>query len=254
MPDKPRNFDSNDPFPDRGLCGDFVDGQPNVSVLLNGKQIWPSPGQTATQNAKRVVPHRRERPGTEGRPDYFSGTPNRAFDTLEFDPTIRYSDGETHVASKEFSTQQGENGWRYQFAEKENLPTWCWMKVHHEWHVKKGRYAGAFCRCRCAARRIDRRCRTDLDGEQSPERCASAVAFARSPCPRHRRVARFSSRLLELCSLGRPLQPCFARWTLHRLGLFRSLGLIVHAWTATAASRHVCMLPDITGTFRPAKP
>ena len=71
--DKPRNFDSNDPFPDRELCGDLVDGRPDVSVLLNGKQIWPSSGQTAVQSAHASRAPRCEHPGTEGRPGYFSG-------------------------------------------------------------------------------------------------------------------------------------------------------------------------------------
>jgi hypothetical protein len=39
------------------------------------------------------------------------------FDTTAFDPTISYADGETHTASKEFTNEQGKNGWRYQYLE-----------------------------------------------------------------------------------------------------------------------------------------
>jgi hypothetical protein len=122
--EKSRTFDSNDPFSDPGVCGDFLGGQANVSILLNGKQIWPSPWQLATQSANRVVPIEASAQVQTGDRVMFLVAPNRAFDTLQFDPTIRYSDDETHVASKEFSTQQGANGWRYEFAEGGNLATW----------------------------------------------------------------------------------------------------------------------------------
>ena len=42
---------------------------------------------------------------------------NIGWDTTAFDPAIAYDDGETHVASKEFSDKQGQNGWRYQYIE-----------------------------------------------------------------------------------------------------------------------------------------
>jgi hypothetical protein len=35
-------------------------------------------------------------------------------DTTVLDPTIGYEDGERHTASKEFSSEQNKNGWRYQ--------------------------------------------------------------------------------------------------------------------------------------------
>ena len=36
-------------------------------------------------------------------------------DTTALDPTITYSDGESHTASAEFGHTQGQNGWRYQY-------------------------------------------------------------------------------------------------------------------------------------------
>jgi hypothetical protein len=142
--DKPRNFDSNDPFPDRELCGDLVDGRPDVSVLLKGKQIWPSPGLTAVQSATRAVPLDAGIQVQKGDRVIFLATPDRAFDTVYFDPTIRYSDGETHIASKEFSSTQGENGWRYQFAEQGKYSDLVLDESDHEWHVKKGDMLGPF--------------------------------------------------------------------------------------------------------------
>jgi hypothetical protein len=74
----------------------------------------------------------------------FLAKPNRAFDTLEFDPTINYDDGETHVASREFSSQQGENGWRYQFSEQGKYSDLVFDVSNHEWHVKHGDMLGPF--------------------------------------------------------------------------------------------------------------
>ena len=142
--DKPRTFDSNDPFPDRELCGDLVNGRPDVSVLLNGKQIWPSPGQTTMQSATRAVPLDATVQVQKGDRIIFLATPDRAFDTVYFDPTIRYDDGETHIASKEFSSAQGQNGWRYQFSEQGKYADLLLDESNHEWHVKKGDMLGPF--------------------------------------------------------------------------------------------------------------
>ena len=142
--EKPRRFDSDDPFPDRGVCGDFVDGKPNIAILLNDKPIWPPPGQMAAPSANRAVPIEPKAQVRTGDHIVFLAKPNRAFDTLEFDPTITYSDGETHRASKEFSSQQGENGWRYQFSEQGKYGDLVLDKSNNEWHVKQGDMLGPF--------------------------------------------------------------------------------------------------------------
>ena len=146
--EKPRQFDSYDPFPDRGACGDFVDGKPNVAILLNGEQIWPQAGHPIAQSAARVVTVDATAQVRKGDQVGFFAKPDRAFDTLEFDPVISYSDGETHIASKEFSTQQGENGWRYQFYQEggksSDLADLVLDTKLHEWHVKEGDMLGPF--------------------------------------------------------------------------------------------------------------
>jgi Melibiase len=142
--EKPRRFDSDDPFPDRGVCGDFVDGKPNLVILLNDKPIWPARGEMVAKSASRVVPIE---VGTEvhtGDRIAFLAKPNRAFDTLEFDPTVSYSDGETHVASKEFSSEQGGNSWHYQFSEQGKYGDLVLDESNNEWHVKQGDMLGPF--------------------------------------------------------------------------------------------------------------
>ena len=140
----PRRFDSDDPFPDRGVCGDFVDGKPNLAILLNDKPIWPARGQMVAQSENRVVPIDASAEVRTGDRIVFLAKPNRAFDTLEFDPTISYSDGESHTASREFSTQQGEQGWRYQFSELGKYGDLVPDVSNHEWHVKQGDILGPF--------------------------------------------------------------------------------------------------------------
>lgn len=141
---KPRRFDSYDPFPDNGVCGDFVDGKPNIAIVLNGQKIWPTVGQGVTQNAAKAVPIEVSAQVRKGDRIVFLVKPNRAFDILEFDPTIRYSDGETHIASKEFSIQQGQNGWRYQSSQDGKSADLLADADTKEWHVKKGDMLGPF--------------------------------------------------------------------------------------------------------------
>ncbi len=142
--DKPRRFDSYDPFPVRGMCGDFVDDKPNVTILLNDKQIWPAPGQAVVQNANRAVPFEASAQVQQGDRIVFLVAPNRAFDDLDLDPAITYSDGETHVASKEYATHQGQNGWSYQFADNGKFADLVLDDRNNEWRVKKGDELGPF--------------------------------------------------------------------------------------------------------------
>ncbi len=141
--EKPRTFDSYDPFPVRGVCGDFVDDKPNVTIFLNDKQIWPA-GEKVVQDSNRAVPIDASALVQQGDRITFLVAPNRAFDDLDFDPTITYSDGETHVASKEFGSRQGQNGWYYQFADNGKFIDLVLDESNHEWRVKKGDDLGPF--------------------------------------------------------------------------------------------------------------
>ena len=142
--DTPRRFDSYDPFPVRGVCGDFVDGKTDVTILLNDKQIWPASGQMVAQNANHAAVIDTSVQVQQGDRLAFVVAPNRAFDELDFDPTITYSDGETHVASKEFSSSQGQNGWHYQFADKGKFADLVLDDSNNEWRLKKGDQLGPF--------------------------------------------------------------------------------------------------------------
>ena len=141
---RPRRFDSYDPFPVRGVCGDFVDDRPNDTVLLNDKQIWPAPGQTVVQNVRRAFPIDASAEIQKGDRIVFLVAPNRAFEDLDFDPTITFSDGETHIGSKEFSTHQGGNGWEYRFADKERAGDLVFDDGVHAWRLKMGAELGPF--------------------------------------------------------------------------------------------------------------
>ena len=92
--------------------GDGIDAK----ITLNGKQVWPRQGWQYVPNATVSVPF-------DVRADVAKGDRlaflvnmhgNIGWDTTAFDPSIAYPDGETHVASKEFSDKQGQKGWRYQ--------------------------------------------------------------------------------------------------------------------------------------------
>ncbi len=118
-PKTPRRFDSYDPFPapaGRSFAGDGVDAK----ITLNDKPVWPARGWKYSHGTNDRVPF-------DLRIDVAAGDRIRflvnkhgeiGFDTTQFDPTIAYEGGETHVASKEFSGRQGNLGWRYGYLEK----------------------------------------------------------------------------------------------------------------------------------------
>jgi len=113
---KPRVFDSYDPFPGGPVfSGDGI----KAKVVLNGKQAWPAKDWQYVANATVTAPVDFSLDVAAGDQLAFLVNMNRNFgcDTTAFDPTIKYGDGETHVASQEFSDQQGKNGWRYQYIE-----------------------------------------------------------------------------------------------------------------------------------------
>jgi len=141
---KPRQFDSYDPFPDRGVCGDFVDDRPSLSILLNDKPIWPSPGQHLIQNANRSVTIDASTDLNQGDRLVFITAPNRAFDDMQFDPSIAYADGEVHIASKEYGAAQGKNGWTYQLVNNGKLVDMTFDAGSLRWQEKKNDELGPY--------------------------------------------------------------------------------------------------------------
>ncbi|MGC8639261.1 MAG: hypothetical protein ACP5XB_05205 [Isosphaeraceae bacterium] len=118
-PGKPRRFDSYDPFPapaGRSSGGDGIDAR----ITLNDKPIWPAQGWQHSKGPDDRKPFDLKVVVAPG--DRLRFVVNKhgeiGFDTTHFDPTIRYEGGETHVASREFSGQQGKSGWRYGYLEK----------------------------------------------------------------------------------------------------------------------------------------
>ena len=125
---KIREFDSYDPF--GGIAeGNFLGDGVLAKVLVNDRQVWPLPdghdenwaavsyGWTAVANSTVHMPLRTTVDVVAG--DKVRFVLNRygsaAKDTTSFDPTITYDDNEVHTASKEFSKEQGKNGWQYQY-------------------------------------------------------------------------------------------------------------------------------------------
>jgi len=140
--DKPRTFDSYEPF-DGGapvFPGDGI----NARVLLNGEQVWPAAGWQYVPNATVTVPVDFSVNVAAGDKLVFlvNMKGNIGWDTTSFDPTIRYDDGETHVASNEFSDKQGQNGWRYQYREGEQYVDLVYYPAPKQWRKEKDNATG----------------------------------------------------------------------------------------------------------------
>jgi len=113
-----RSFDSYDGFPEPPSNWLELSGAVDLKILLNDYQVWPA-------NGWQYVPDSRHLPPID------LSLNVSASDRLVFlvhahhkisvrcrtrlDPTITYGDGECHSASREFSTTQGKNGWKYQY-------------------------------------------------------------------------------------------------------------------------------------------
>jgi hypothetical protein len=144
--DKPRTFDSYEPFPLEAatkvsqLPGDGV----LAKVLLNNRQIWPATGWAESANATVTVPFDLSADVAGGDRLVFlvnmKGT--IGFDTTACDPTIAYADGETHTAAKEFSNQQGKNGWRYQYVEAGSPIDLVYYPGPNQWRKEKDNATG----------------------------------------------------------------------------------------------------------------
>ena len=117
--DRPRTFDSYEamaPHPSQ-FPGDGI----NAKIFRNDRQIWPAQGWQYVPNATVTVPFDVTADLAAGdRLVFLVGLKQRlGWNTTAFDPTLTYENGETHVASREFSDQQGGHGWRYQYQENE---------------------------------------------------------------------------------------------------------------------------------------
>jgi len=144
-PAKPRKFDSYEPFPAEMLgaqtfLGDGVDAR----VLCNDQQVWPATGLQHLANATVSVPFEFTREVQPGDKLVFlvNMHGNIGFDTTAFDPTIAYADGETHTASKEFSEEQGRNGWRYQYLENGRFIDLVYYPAPKQWRKEKDNATG----------------------------------------------------------------------------------------------------------------
>ncbi len=128
---KIREFDSYDPFGGTEE-GTFLGDGVLARVLVNDRQVWPaldghdenwaavSYGWTRVANSTVRVPLRTSVDVVAGDKVRFILNRNggAAKDTTAFDPTITYAEHEAHTASKEFSKEQGKNGWQYQYADE----------------------------------------------------------------------------------------------------------------------------------------
>ncbi|MHB0997943.1 MAG: alpha-amylase family protein [Armatimonadota bacterium] len=134
--EKPRKFDSYDPFQGEEFkpVGDGV----NAKIMLNGKQIWPETGWAYTASASVTVPFDLNVEINAGDKLVFLTNINEQFsnDTTAFDPTIKYSDGETHTASAEFSGEQVKNGWQYQYLENGEYIDLTYYSGPKQWRKK----------------------------------------------------------------------------------------------------------------------
>lgn len=134
---RPRTFDSYEPFPiDRSkFPGDGIDAK----IMLNDKQIWPSQGWQYVPDGLANIPFDITADVNSGDRLVFIVNMHRnyGFDTTSFDPTISYNDGESHTASKEFTSTQGKNNWRYQYIEPGGFVDLVYYTDKNQWRAAK---------------------------------------------------------------------------------------------------------------------
>jgi hypothetical protein len=138
---KPRRFDSFEPFPAPPTYpGDGV----KARVTLNGRQVWPASGWQFVANATVSVSLSVNLDVAAGDKLAFvvNMNGNIGFDTTAFDPTIKYDDGKTHAASKEFSDKQGGNGWQYQYMESGKHVDLVYYPGPRQWRKQKDNATG----------------------------------------------------------------------------------------------------------------
>jgi len=139
---KPRQFDSYEPFP--GITEHFPGDGINAKILLNDRQIWPAQGWQYVPNATVTAPFNVSVDVAKGDRLVFlvNMNGNIGWDTTAFDPTIAYQDGETHTASKEFSGEQGSDGWRYQYLEAGRFVDLVYYPGPNQWRKEKDNPTG----------------------------------------------------------------------------------------------------------------
>ena len=138
----PRAFDSYDPFSAarEQLHGDGV----NAKILLNDRQVWPADGWQYVPSASTTVPFDLPLEVQRGDRVTFLANMNAniGWDTTAFDPTIRYANGTVHTASKEFSGEQGRNGWGYGYVKDGKLVELIYYPEHKQWRNRPDNATG----------------------------------------------------------------------------------------------------------------
>lgn len=141
----PRKFDSYEPFPvaqGTQMCPG-ADGV-NAKILLNDKQVWPESDWAYSKDGASAVAFDFTADVKAGEQLAFMVNMNEnfAYDTTAFDPTIAYENGESHQASKEFSDEQGKNGWRYQYLENGKYIDLVYYGEKKQWRKKVDNASG----------------------------------------------------------------------------------------------------------------
>jgi hypothetical protein len=141
---KPRTFDSYEPFPLDVSQMKFQGEGVNVKILLNDKQVMPAEGWKYIPNATVREAFDLNLDVAAGDKLVFLVNANKeiGFDTTAFDPTIAYEDGETHTASKEFSGEQGKNGWNYQYIENGQYVNLVYYALNQQWRKETDNATG----------------------------------------------------------------------------------------------------------------
>ena len=141
-PQKPRTFDSYEPFPaaPAQLLGDGIDAK----ITLAGKQIWPAQGWQFVRSAAVRAPFDVSVDVAAGDKLVFLVNMHGGigYDTTAFDPKIAYADGESHVASQEFSGKQGLKGWQYQYLEGGRFVDMVYYPGFKQWRKEKDNATG----------------------------------------------------------------------------------------------------------------
>jgi hypothetical protein len=124
---KTRTFDSAEIFPHQVFTEEdrekaFPGKGVEAKILLNSKQVWPENNWVFAKDATVQIPFDFNIEVKSGDNLAFllrskSENPGGLKDATCFAPTITYENGERHIASKEFSSEQGKNGWHYQYLE-----------------------------------------------------------------------------------------------------------------------------------------
>ena len=142
---KPRTFDSYEPFPfEQAPSTAFPGDGVFVKVLLNDRQVWPASDGQFVADATVQIPFDFTAEVKAGDKLIFWVNMNKniGWDTTAFDPTIAYEGGATHTASKEFSGEQGKNGWRYQYIENGQFTDLVYYADPRQWRKKKDNATG----------------------------------------------------------------------------------------------------------------